>query len=102
MAHVRSNLAIVISNNLFIFLRMKKDLILSYVALLLLTIASALISSLFVVSSVIGSSLMVLAGAKFAIVCFQFMEIKKAHSFWKISLLITLGFLIIMIIGLKK
>jgi len=44
---------------------------------------------------------MVLAALKFLLVAFQFMELKKAHSFWKISLILTLGLLVVLIIGLK-
>lgn len=80
---------------------MKKDLILSYVFLLLLTVLSALISNLFIVSVIMVSLLMFFAAFKFVLVAFQFMELKKAHSFWKVILIMTLGLLVILIIGVK-
>ncbi len=80
---------------------MKKDLILSYVFLLLLTVLSALISNLFIVSVITVSLLMFFTAFKFVLVAFQFMELKKAHSFWKVSLIMTLGLLVILIIGVK-
>ncbi|WP_281323395.1 cytochrome C oxidase subunit IV family protein [Flavobacterium aestivum] len=80
---------------------MKKKLILTYVLLLLLTIATAWIANLFTISTLVVSSLMVLAAFKFLLVAFQFMELKKANSFWKISLIVTLGLIIVVIISLK-
>lgn len=80
---------------------MKKSLILIYVLLLLLTIATAWIANLYAISVFVVPLLMVLAAFKFLLVAFQFMELKKANSFWKISLIVTLGLLIVVIIGLK-
>jgi hypothetical protein len=45
--------------------------------------------------------IMALAAFKFLLVAFHFMELKKAHSFWKISLIMTLGLLVVLIIGIK-
>jgi hypothetical protein len=80
---------------------MKKSLILIYVLLLLLTIVTACIANLYAISVFVVPLLMVLAAFKFLLVAFQFMELKKANSFWKISLIVTLGLLIVVIIGLK-
>jgi hypothetical protein len=80
---------------------MKKSLILIYVLLLLLTIATACISNFFTISAVVVPLLMVMAAFKFLLVAFQFMELKKANSFWKVSLIVTLGLLVVVIIGLK-
>lgn len=80
---------------------MKKSLILIYVLLLLLTIVTACIANLYAISAFVVPLLMVLAAFKFLLVAFQFMELKKANSFWKISLIVTLGLLIVVIIGLK-
>jgi hypothetical protein len=80
---------------------MKKSLILSYALLLIVTIMTACVANLFVVSVFVIPLLMVLVAFKFLLVAFQFMELKKAHSFWKISLMVTLGLLIVVIIGLK-
>jgi hypothetical protein len=101
LAHVRFDLVAFISHPLFIFLTMKKSLILSYALLLIVTIMTACVANLFVVSVFVIPLLMVLVAFKFLLVAFQFMELKKAHSFWKISLIITLGLLLVLLIGLK-
>jgi heme/copper-type cytochrome/quinol oxidase subunit 4 len=80
---------------------MKKSLISIYVLLLLLTIATAWIANLFTISAFVVPLVMVLAAFKFLLVAFQFMELKKANSFWKISLIVTLGLIIVVIISLK-
>jgi hypothetical protein len=98
---VRFDLAVIVSNSLFIFLAMKNSLILIYILLLIITITTACVSSLFGVSAFITSLIMGLAFFKFLLVAFQFMDLKKAHSFWKISLIITLGLFVVLIIGIK-
>lgn len=90
-----------ISYTLFIFLRMKKILILVMFLLLILTIASACISGISAFSEVCFALIMFLAAFKFLLVAFQFMELKKAHLFWKVSLILTLGLLVVLIIGIK-
>ncbi|WP_116795936.1 cytochrome C oxidase subunit IV family protein [Flavobacterium sp. 103] len=80
---------------------MKNSLILVYILLLIITITTACVSSLFGVSAFITSLIMGLAAFKFLLVAFQFMELKKAHSFWKISLIITLGLIVVLIVGIK-
>lgn len=81
---------------------MKKSLILIYILLLIITITTSCVSSSFGVSAFVTSLIMGLAVFKFLLVAFQFMELKKAHSFWKISLIITLGLLFVLLIGLKQ
>ncbi|AOW09431.1 cytochrome C oxidase subunit IV family protein [Flavobacterium gilvum] len=80
---------------------MKKTLILIFVLLIALTVATACISGFSTVSGVVGIMIMIFAALKFLLVAFQFMELKKAHGFWKISLLLTLGILIVLIIVIK-
>ncbi|HKO76426.1 MAG TPA: cytochrome C oxidase subunit IV family protein [Flavobacterium sp.] len=80
---------------------MKNSLILVFTSLLTITIATSCIASSFSVSAFVTPLIMVLATFKFLLVAFQFMELKKAHSFWKISLIITLGLLVVLIIGIK-
>jgi len=88
LAYVRFNLAIVISNNLFTFLIMKNRTIIVWVILVLLTIAVGVISSLSLSNAAIV--IIVLSVIKFIGVSFYFMELKKAHVFWKASVLIYL------------
>jgi len=90
-----------ISNTLFILLIMKNSLNLTWYLLLLLTITTACVANSFIVSAFVAPLVLVLAVAKFLLVAFQFMELKKAHSFWKISLIVTLGLLVVLLIGLK-
>ncbi|HEU4789296.1 MAG TPA: cytochrome C oxidase subunit IV family protein [Flavobacterium sp.] len=80
---------------------MKNSLILVFVLLLTITITTSCVSNLFSVSAFVAPFIMALAAFKFLLVAFQFMELKKAHSFWKISLILTLGLLVVLIIGIK-
>jgi hypothetical protein len=79
---------------------MKNSLIISYFLLLLLTILSALIAASFTISTILAATLMALAATKFVAVAFQFMDLKKAHPFWKSSLLISLIVLVVLIVSL--
>ncbi|HTO16164.1 MAG TPA: cytochrome C oxidase subunit IV family protein [Edaphocola sp.] len=64
----------------------------SYIALILLTVIGVSMSNLPQSISITGLIIM-MAVIKFIIVGFQFMELKKANSFWK-ALLIIYGILI--------
>lgn len=81
---------------------MKTPLILTYGLLILLTVATALISTSGAISKIAVFLIMGISAIKFLLVAFQFMELKKANYFWKISLIIVLSllfFLILMLIG---
>lgn len=80
---------------------MKKSLILIYGLLLIATMATSFIANSSVIREIVVALIMALATFKFLLVAFQFMELKKAHSFWKISLVLTLGLIVILIIGIK-
>ncbi|WP_124019512.1 cytochrome C oxidase subunit IV family protein [Flavobacterium laiguense] len=80
---------------------MQKSLIFVYGVLIALTIATALIANFMLVSPFVVSLIMGLAVFKFSLVTFQFMELKKANSFWKVSLTLTLGLIVLLIIFLK-
>lgn len=101
MAYVRFDLATFIPYAIFIFLIMRKLLNLTFVLLLLFTFTTACIANTFVVSAFVVPLIMVLAAFKFLLVAFQFMELKKAHVFWKVGLVVTLGLLVVLIVGLK-
>jgi hypothetical protein len=98
---VRFDLVAFISCTLFILLVMKNSLILVFTLLLTITIATSCIASSFSVTAFIATLILFLATLKFLLVSFQFMELKKAHSFWKISLILTLGLIVVLIISLK-
>ncbi|CAN1507617.1 Cytochrome C oxidase subunit IV, prokaryotes [Flavobacteriaceae bacterium] len=80
---------------------MKKSLLIVYGILLVLTLTTAFIANSFSISIFVVSLLMGLAVAKFMLVAYQFMELKKANTFWKISLIMTLILLVLVIILLK-
>jgi hypothetical protein len=80
---------------------MKKSLILIYGLLLISTMATSFIANSSVIREIVVALIMVFATFKFLLVAFHFMELKKAHSFWKISLILTLGLLVVLIIGIK-
>lgn len=80
---------------------MKKSLILIYVLLLIATTVTSFIANSSVIREIVVALIMSLAAFKFLLVAFQFMELKKAHSFWKISLTLTLGLIVVLIIGIK-
>lgn len=76
-------MVIVFSCNIFNTLVMKKKDIYTLALLILLTITTAFFSNLENGLKVVGLIILILNGIKFITVAFQFMELKKAHSFWK-------------------
>jgi len=67
---------------------MNKNTTLVWILLVLLTVTVGVISSLHLNMAVI--LILLLSSLKFIGVTFYFMELKKAHLFWKISVLIYL------------
>lgn len=98
---MRFDLVASVSCTLFIFLTMKNSLILIFALLLIFTLSTACVSVLFGFTAFSALLIIILAAFKFLLVAFQFMELKKAHSFWKISLMLTLGLIVILIIAIK-
>jgi hypothetical protein len=72
----------------------KKD-IYTYTLLLFITILTAFFASSFTDIKIIGIIILLLSALKFILVAFNFMELKKAHSFWKMLLL---GYLFLFVI----
>ena len=68
---------------------MKINTNLTWVILIVLTIASALVSKLN--NNYVVLLILVFSSLKFFGIAFQFMELKKAHVFWKV---LIVGFLI--------
>ena len=92
MAHVRLDLAYSIPCTLFNLVNMKNPLLLSFVILITLTLCTGLLSYFELISvSYLPLVLMGIAFTKFYLVAYQFMELKKAHTFWKVATLI-IGF----------
>jgi heme/copper-type cytochrome/quinol oxidase subunit 4 len=77
---------------------MKKSFIYTYILLLLLTLSTALIASSTTISKGINFLILGISAIKFLLVAFQFMELKKANSFWKISLSLVLGIIVLTIV----
>lgn len=70
----------------------------TYFILLLLTVSTALISNnknIYQISTIL---IMVISAIKFLLVAFQFMEIKKANSFWKVSLTLVLTMIVLVVL----
>lgn len=74
---------------------MKKTLFITYGVLILLTASTALISNIMTVSRIAIVLIMGLSVLKFLLVSFEFMELKKANSFWKVSLISVLGLIVL-------
>jgi len=85
---VRPYLAFVISHNLFTIL-MKNHLYFKVlISLLALTLLAALVVTLDIGLKAASAIILALFIVKFLGVAFYFMELKKAHVFWKSSVLI--------------
>lgn len=75
---------------------MKKNDIIVLLFLAILTISTALISGQSDSLKYAAFLIMILSSIKFLLVAFQFMELKKAHGFWK-GLLI--GYLVVFVVA---
>ena len=69
------------------------------ILLILITILTAIISIHYNSLGIVSIIILGLSGVKFLAVTFQFMELKKANSFWKI-LIPTILFVIVGIISI--
>lgn len=74
---------------------MKNTATLTWIILIVLTITSALVSNL--ESKYVVFIILILSALKFFGIAFQFMEMKKAHVFWKT---LIIGFIFLFAIGL--
>ncbi|MFV8343721.1 cytochrome C oxidase subunit IV family protein [Flavobacterium sp. XS2P39] len=74
---------------------MKKTLFITYGLLILLTACAAVISNVMDASRLVIILIMGLSVLKFLLVSFEFMELKKANSFWKVSLISVLGLIVL-------
>jgi hypothetical protein len=80
---------------------MKKKDIYTLVTLIVFTIITALFATTYHAIKYVTFIILALSIVKFLLVAFQFMELKKAHVFWKIILVTYLSlFLIIVMIML--
>lgn len=74
---------------------MNKTATITWIILIVLTITSALVSKL--ESKYVVLIILILSTLKFFGIAFQFMEIKKAHVFWKT---LIIGFVFLFGVGL--
>ncbi|WP_108808911.1 cytochrome C oxidase subunit IV family protein [Aquimarina spinulae] len=72
---------------------MKKSITITYVFLILLTVISGIISG--AINKNISFIILLLSALKFIGVSFYFMDLKKAHTFWKS---IIIGYAIALVI----
>ena len=77
---------------------MHKTAAITWIVLLVLTLASALFSKL--ESKYIILVILILAALKFLGIVFQFMEMKMAHVFWKALIIGFLAFFVMMILAI--
>ncbi len=75
---------------------MNSTSIITWILLLVLTIASAVFSNM--QGNYVIPIIMALAVFKFIGVAFQFMELKKAHSFWKYLIVTYLVLFLVLIL----
>ena len=73
---------------------MEKKAIYTYFALLVLTAITAYFANNFYGIKFFSILILVLSGIKFLLVAFNFMELKKAHPFWKMLLITYLSLFI--------
>jgi hypothetical protein len=66
---------------------MKKELIITWVLLMFLTFGSMLVANYYENGDYLIQIIMLLAVLKFIGVIFNFMELKKAHVFWKVAII---------------
>ena len=77
---------------------MKNTATITWIILIVLIISSALVSGMN--NTYVSLIILLLSAIKFSGIAFQFMELKKAHVFWKVLIVafivcFALGFLII-------
>jgi len=78
---------------------MKKKDIYTLIFLILLTVVSAVFAEKSASVKYISLAVLLLSATKFLLVAFQFMELKKAHIFWKILLISYLS-IFLLIVGI--
>jgi hypothetical protein len=64
---------------------MHKKLLITYIALVILTFSGALLAGLTLNKSIV-IAIVIITVVKFLTVAFEFMELKTAHNFWKVLL----------------
>jgi hypothetical protein len=77
---------------------MKKELIITFGLLLLLTLTTFVVLNFAANNFIKRTSIIILFSAKFLLVVFQFMELKKAHVFWKTAVVLILALVNLIII----
>ena len=77
---------------------MKKFIVITYSLLLFLTITTAIVAQSTLLTGYALYLIMGIAFAKFMLVAFEFMELKKAHSFWKTSVILVVLLLVVLIV----
>lgn len=93
-------MVVVVSNIVFVVLNhinMKKKDIYALIVLMVLTLTTSLFATNFSSLKYVVVIILILSIAKFLIIAFQFMELKKANIFWKIFLIGYLSIFLLII-----
>ena len=77
---------------------MKKENIFTYIVLIVLTVFTAFFSNFFSGLKIVSILILILSIFKFLLISFNFMELKKAHPFWKVLLITYLSVFTVIII----
>lgn len=78
---------------------MKDENLFTLLVLIGLTLGTGLVASFWGESGLLSVTVMGIAGVKFYLVAFEFMELRKAHLFWKIAT-VTVGLLVVLLVGM--
>lgn len=97
---MRFDLVAPISCFVFNSLIMKKELVITYGLLLLLSVATLVVLNFEVNDFIQRTLIITLFSAKFLLIVFQFMELKKAHVFWKAAVIVFLSLFSLIIVFL--
>ena len=80
---------------------MKKEIIFTWILLLFLTIASAFVANYYTNGDYLVQIIILLAILKFIGIALNFMELKKAHIFWRMATIVFVVFFYIIILIVK-
>lgn len=78
---------------------MKDENLFTLLVLIGLTLATVLVVNFWGDSGLLSVTVMGIAGAKFYLVAFEFMELRKAHMFWKIAT-VMVGMFVVVLVGM--
>lgn len=78
---------------------MKDENLFTLLVLIGLTLGTVLVVSFGEESGLRSVMVMAIAGVKFYLVAFEYMELRKAHLFWKVTA-VAVGMLVVVVVGM--